>query len=144
MPIRTSKAKKRCINPLTVQLTPIKVLVADDNEIVRSALVRMLNADADLAVIGEAANFDETLKLVDVLKPDIVLLDLHMPDERNYLPQSVKVQVLENVGCILAISVWNDSEAKALAEQFGAKAFIDKTRLFPHLIPAIKAFCLKP
>jgi DNA-binding NarL/FixJ family response regulator len=76
----------------------IKVLVADDNEIVRSALVRMLNADADLAVIGEAANCEETLKLVDVLKPDIVLLDLHMPDDRNYLPQSVKVQVLENVG----------------------------------------------
>jgi two-component system response regulator NreC len=143
MPIGTAKAKKRCINPLTVQLMPIKVLVADDNEIVRSALVRMLNADADLAVIGEAANFEETLKLVDVLKPDIVLLDLHMPDERNYLPQSVKLQVLENVGCILAISVWNDSEAKALAEQFGAKALIDKAHLFSELIPTIKAFCLK-
>lgn len=138
MPIGTAKAKQRCINPLTVQLMPIKVLVADDNEIVRSALVRMLNADADLAVIGEAANFEETLKLVDVLKPDI----LHMPDERNYLPQNVKVQVLENVG-ILAISVWNDSEAKALAEQFGAKALIDKAHLFSELIPTIKAFCLK-
>jgi DNA-binding NarL/FixJ family response regulator len=143
MPIGTAKAKKRCINPLTVQLMPIKVLVADDSEIVRSALVRMLNADANLAVIGEAANFEETLKLVDVLKPDIVLLDLHMPGERNYLPQSVKLQVLENVGCILAISVWNDSEAKALAEQFGAKALIDKAHLFSELIPTIKAFCLK-
>ena len=102
----------------------------------------MLNADADLAVIGEAANFEETLKLVVVLKPDIVLLDLHMPDERNYLPQSVKLQVLENVGCILAISVGNDSEAKALAEQFGAKALMDKAHLFSELIPTIKAFCL--
>jgi hypothetical protein len=44
---------------------------------------------------------------------------------------------------ILAISVWNDSEAKALAEQFGAKALIDKARLFSDLIPAIKLFCLK-
>jgi DNA-binding NarL/FixJ family response regulator len=42
----------------------------------------MFKADADLAVIGEAASFEETLKLVDVLKPDIVLLDLYMPDER--------------------------------------------------------------
>ena len=81
---------------------PIKVLVADDNEIVRSALVRMLEADADLAVIGEAATFAETLELVDGLKPDIVLLDLHMPDEKNYLTGSVKLKVLENAGCILA------------------------------------------
>jgi hypothetical protein len=66
-----------------------------------------------------------------------------MPNEKNYLPESVKLQVLEHAGCILAISVWNDSEAKALAEQFGAKALIDKARLFSDLIPAIKAFCLK-
>jgi hypothetical protein len=52
-----------------------------------------------------------------------------MPNEKNYLPESVKLQVLEHAGCILAISVWNDSEAKALAEQFGAKALIDKARL---------------
>ena len=122
---------------------PIKVLVADDNEIVRSALVRMLEADADLAVIGEAANFAETLALVDGLKPDIVLLDLHMPDEKNYLPGNVKLEVLQNADCILAISVWNDAEAKALAEQFGAKALIDKAHLFSELIPTIKAFCLK-
>jgi hypothetical protein len=51
--------------------------------------------------------------------------------------------VLEHAGCILAISVWNDSEAKALAERFGAKALIDKARLFSDLIPAIKAFCHK-
>jgi hypothetical protein len=68
-----------------------------------------------------------------------------MPDERIYLPESVKL--LENAGCILAIlaiSVWNDYEAKALAERFGAKALIDKAQLFSELIPAIKAFCLKP
>jgi DNA-binding NarL/FixJ family response regulator len=125
---------------------PTKVLVADDNEIVRSALVRMLKADADLAVIGEAATFAETLELVDGLKPDIVLLDLHMPDEKNYLPESVKLQVLENVGCILAIlaiSGWNDHEAKVLADRFGAKALIDKAHLFSELIPTIKAFYLK-
>ena len=71
-----------------------------------------------------------------------MVLDLHMPDERIYLPESVKL--LENAGCILAISVWNDYEAKALAERFGAKALIDKAQLFSELIPAIKAFCLKP
>jgi two-component system response regulator DevR len=121
---------------------PIKVLVADDNKTVRSALVRMLEDDADLAVVGEAATFGETLALVDGLKPDIVVLDLHMPDETNYSPGNVKLEVLQKAGCILAISVWNDDEAKALAERFGAKALIDKARLFSELIPAIKRFCL--
>jgi DNA-binding NarL/FixJ family response regulator len=120
---------------------PIKVLVADDNEIVRSALVRMLKADAGLAVIGEAATFAETFELVDLLKPDIVLLDLHMPDESMHAPEAAKVKILQTAGCILAISVWNDDVAKALAEQFGAKALIDKAHLFSELIPAIKLFC---
>jgi DNA-binding NarL/FixJ family response regulator len=52
-------------------------------------------------VAGEAATFPETFELVDSLHPDIVVFDLHMPGERNYLPESAKVQVLENVGCIL-------------------------------------------
>ena len=122
---------------------PIRVVVADDKAAVRLGIVQMLKTDTDLEVTGEAATFAETLELVDSLKPDIVVLDLHMPDEKNYLPESVKLQVLERAGCILAISVWNDSDAKALAEQFGAKALIDKARLFSDLIPAIKAFCLK-
>jgi len=45
----------------------------------------MLKADTDLAVAGEVANFAETLELIDGLKPDIVALDLHMPDERILL-----------------------------------------------------------
>jgi two-component system response regulator NreC len=113
---------------------PIKIVVADDKAAVRLGIIQMLKADTDLEVAGEATTFAETLELVDSLKPDIVVLDLHMPNERNYLPESVRLQMLEHAGCILAISVWNDSEAKALAEQFGAKALIDKARLFSDLI----------
>jgi DNA-binding NarL/FixJ family response regulator len=65
----------------------------------------MLKADTNLEVAGEVANFAETLELVDGLKPDIVVLDLHMPDERIYLPESVKLKVLESAGCILALRI---------------------------------------
>jgi DNA-binding NarL/FixJ family response regulator len=102
---------------------PIKVVVADDKAAVRLGIVQMLKTDTDLEVAGEASTFAEALEVVDSLKPDIVVLDLHMPDEENYLPESVKLQVLEHAGCILTISVWNDSEAKALSERFGAEAF---------------------
>jgi hypothetical protein len=46
--------------------------------------------------------------------------------------------MLQEAGCILAISVWNDPEAKAPAEQFGTKALIDKAHLFSELIPRNK------
>jgi DNA-binding NarL/FixJ family response regulator len=73
---------------------PIKVVVADDKAAVRLGIIQMLKNDTDLEVAGEAKTFAETLELVHNLKPDIVVLDLHMPDEKNYLPESVRLQVL--------------------------------------------------
>jgi DNA-binding NarL/FixJ family response regulator len=69
---------------------PIKVVVADDKAAVRLGIVQMLKTDTDLEVAGEASTFAEALEVVDSLKPDIVVLDLHMPDEKNYLPGSCK------------------------------------------------------
>jgi DNA-binding NarL/FixJ family response regulator len=120
---------------------PIKVLVADDSDVMRPAIVRMLESDPDLKVIGEARTLSETVELVSVTNPDIVVLDLHMPDERLYAPEVVKLSVLEKAGCILAISIWNDDDAIALAQSLGAKALLDKTNLFSELIPAIKKYC---
>jgi|ERR1700730_2785075 DNA-binding NarL/FixJ family response regulator len=119
----------------------IKVFVADDKNVIRSVITGMLNADTDLEVIGEAATFEETLKLVNGQRPDVVLLDLHMPDEKMYVPEAVMLALRQRTGCILAVSIWNDYDAKALAERFGAKALLDKLHLASELIPAIKRFC---
>lgn len=121
----------------------IRILIADDNEAIRTAIARTLEADPDLEVVGEAASFAETLERAGTLNPDIVLLDLHMADESRYLPQIVKGPLLENSGCVLAISVWNDEEAKALAKQLGAVALLDKAHLFCNLISSIKMYCIK-
>ena len=109
----------------------------------RTAIVRTLQADPALEVVGEAASFAETLKQASTLNPDIVLLDLHMPDESRYLPEIVKGSLLGNSGCILAISVWNDGDAKALATNFGAVALLDKAHLFSNRSSTIKMYCSK-
>jgi DNA-binding NarL/FixJ family response regulator len=119
----------------------IKVLVADDSDVMRSAIAELLAGDSDLQVVGEATSFAETLALTSSLQPDIVLLDLHMADEREYLPDVVKAQLSESVYCVLAISLCNDAEANALAESFGARALLDKANLYSALIPAIKLHC---
>lgn len=121
----------------------IRVLIADNNDTIRSAIASTLKADPALEVVGEAANFAETLERAGALNPDIVLLDLHMPDESRYLPEIVKGPLLQNAGCILAISVWNDADAVALSKKFGAVALLDKATLYADLISSIKMHCLK-
>ncbi|HTA75707.1 MAG TPA: LytTR family DNA-binding domain-containing protein [bacterium] len=58
----------------------IKVLIVDDEAPARSRLVRMLSSFSDLEVVGEAANGVEALQLVQSLKPDLLLLDIEMPE----------------------------------------------------------------
>jgi len=121
----------------------IRVLIADDSDVMRAAIARTLQADPALEVVGEAASFAETLERAGALHPDIVLLDLHMADESRYLPEIVRGPLLENCGCILAVSVWNDEDAIALAKRLGAVTLLDKAHLFSNLISSIKLYCMK-
>jgi DNA-binding NarL/FixJ family response regulator len=61
------------------QAQPIRLVIADDHPIFRDGLRRLLEAESDLKVIGEASDGAEAVKLVRQLKPDILLLDLAMP-----------------------------------------------------------------
>jgi chemotaxis response regulator CheB len=119
----------------------IKVLIADDSDVIRSAIAQLLAGDSDLQLVGEATSFSETLELTASLKPDVLLLDLHMSDERQFPPEVVRAQLPESVYCVLAISLCNDEEANALAESFGAQALLDKANLYAALIPTIKHYC---
>jgi DNA-binding NarL/FixJ family response regulator len=59
---------------------PIRIVVADDHPVVRDGLVAMLNTQADFEVVGEAATGVEVIQQVAVLQPDVLLLDLEMPE----------------------------------------------------------------
>ena len=63
-----------------------------------------------------ATSFAETLVLTAGLKPDVLLIDLHMRDEREYPPALVKSQILLHAKCVVAISLYNDDDARALAK----------------------------
>jgi DNA-binding NarL/FixJ family response regulator len=81
------------------------------------------------------------IQLTATLNPDISLLDLYMPDEREWPPEFVKAQVAQHRPCIIAISVSIDEKAHGLAASFGARVLLDKSKLFSELIPAIKNYC---
>ena len=119
----------------------ITVLIADDTDLMRLTIAGLLSRDPRIKVVAEAANYSQTLELALALQPDILLLDLHMPDECEHPPETVKNLILQNTSCVLAISIWNDKPAKLLAESLGAKVLIDKAKMARELIPTILLFC---
>jgi DNA-binding NarL/FixJ family response regulator len=120
---------------------PIKVLLADDCNSSRDAIVRILNEEPRTKVVGEAGGFGEAVHLTCALKPDVLVLELYMSDECNYPPDSIRLQLSSDARCVLAFSTWNDADARALAEKFGARRLLDKKRLYAELIPAILENC---
>jgi DNA-binding NarL/FixJ family response regulator len=105
---------------------PLRLLVADNNDVVRSSIMRILKGNPDVEVVGQAISYAQTMELAATLKPDVLLLDLLMPDEGAFSQEDVKQHLLHNTSCVLAISVWNDDDAKKRAENMGVKACLTK------------------
>jgi DNA-binding NarL/FixJ family response regulator len=115
---------------------PIKVLLAEDSECVRRGIRQILSSQDGIEIVGESADFGQTIQLANELQPEVIIIDLHMPDQASVVPQDFKSHV--NHGSqLLAISIWNDADSKILAEGFGAAALLDKMDLCSTLIPAI-------
>ena len=119
----------------------IRVLLADDSDIMRKAILGTLAEDPRIQVIAEATGFAQTIELTVSLNPDVLLMDLHMSDEHTHPPELVRSKITPHARCILAISVWNDDKAKALAASLGAKTLLDKANLYTTLLPAIRKTC---
>jgi chemotaxis response regulator CheB len=103
---------------------PIKVLLADDCDFMRRAIRRTLEEEPRIEVVGEASNFAKTIQMIADFKPDVLLLDLHLPEERHFAPEMVKSQLV-SVEKVVAVSFSNDDEAKDLAKSYCAAALLD-------------------
>ena len=115
---------------------PIKVLLADDTDLMRHAIRKLITEEPRIELVGEASNFGQAMQLIADFKPQVLLLDLHLAEKREFPPALVKSQ-LASVENVLAVSFSNDAEAKALADSYGARLLLDKMNLFNQLIPAI-------
>jgi len=112
------------------------VLLADDNECVRAAILRLLQNDPDIQVLAQGASYAQTIELASKLHPQVIVLDIHMNDERTVTPAQLKSALMGSR--LLAMSIWNDDETKSLAKTIGAASLLDKSELASELIPAIK------
>jgi DNA-binding NarL/FixJ family response regulator len=72
---------------------PVKVLLADDSDLMRSAMRRTLEEEPGIEVVGEASSFAETMKMIGDFKPTVLVLDLGLPEEWGFTPAFVKSQL---------------------------------------------------
>lgn len=111
---------------------PIQVLIADDSDAIRRAIRLLLQAES-ISTTGELASFGELVAALKSMKPDVVLMDLHMPGEEE--ANSVKDN-MDGI-CLIAISLFDDAETQFLADSFGAARLLNKSNLATTLIDAI-------
>jgi DNA-binding NarL/FixJ family response regulator len=115
----------------------LRVLLADDHEIVREGLVSLLKETPDLEVVGEASNGHEAIDLACTLQPDVLIMDASMPiisgaeatrRIKRDLPQTR----------IIALSMWDESEVREKMYRAGAESYVLKTAPSEELLAAIR------
>jgi chemotaxis response regulator CheB len=122
----------------TATMNRIRVLLADDSEVMRRAIRRLLEEQAEITLVGEARSFAQTIQMTQELRPQVIVLDLHMEDDFESENEIVKTRLNGFASKIVAISLANDAEAEELAKSIGAFTLLDKMKLAEDLIPTIK------
>jgi two-component system response regulator NreC len=114
----------------------LRILIADDNLLVRRGIALLLSQENDWSICGEAANADEVLRLAEELHPEIVLLDVSMPGMDGLEITRRLKQRLPQVK-VLIISQHDPNHLRPLSLEAGAEECIDKARLATDLLPAL-------
>ena len=116
---------------------PVRLVIADDHPIFRDGLRRLLEAEADLKVLGEASDGAEAVKLAKSLKPDILLLDLRMPEKDG-------LGVLEEVNFdslptrVIVLTAAEDDRDVVRAMRLGARGVVLKQSASDLLVKSIR------
>ena len=117
---------------------PIRLLLAEDHTLMRAGIRALLAGLPDVQVVGEASTGPEALTLAESLKPDIVLLDISMP-ELNGLEVASRLIKSEPTRRIIFLSMHTDAVYVRRALQAGASGYLVKGADVPELSLAIRA-----
>jgi DNA-binding NarL/FixJ family response regulator len=123
--------------PGEASVTTIKVAIADDHSLVRQGLRRYLDMAEDIEVVGEASDGVETLSLIEEVHPDIVLLDIRMPEMDGLEAARQIREKYPEVGVIM-LTAYDDRQFVVEAVRSGARGYVLKARDAEHLIQTVR------
>jgi DNA-binding NarL/FixJ family response regulator len=125
--------------PITLSQQPkIRILAVDDHPVFRTGLAALINNESDMQVVGEASNGREAVEQFDLLRPDVTLLDLQMP-EMNGIEAIQHIRSAFLSARIIVLTTHGGDVLAERALRAGAQAYISKSMIRRELLETIRA-----
>src|SRR5512138_314526 len=118
-----------------------RVVIAEDNELVRKGIRRLLNKASDIAVVGEAKDGMEAMHLVDKLAPDLLLLDVEMP-RLSGIEVARRLNKNNSGTRVLVLSAYDDQEYIQEMLANGASGYLIKDEAPQRIVEAVRGVAL--
>ena len=119
-------------------MSNINIVLGEDHLITRQGILRLLEDEDGLTVVGEASNGEEAVQLVIELKPDVVILDIAMP-KLNGIEATRQIKVINPRTGVLILSAYDDDEYVFASLKAGAAGYLLKSVSGDELVRAVKA-----
>ena len=118
--------------------SPIRVVLADDHELIRRSMREVLDGEEGIDVVGEADEVESTVRSVRIHKPHVLVCDLRMPSLSNLATMQLVRERVARTKIVLATMELNPAFAQ-LALAAGATGFVSKDLADSELAPAVRA-----
>lgn len=119
-------------------MLPLRILLVDDNAQFLEVAARTLAAVPSIEIVGRALSGRDALEQVNQLQPDLVLMDVAMPN-MNGLEATRQIKAQPNAPRVVMLTLYDASEYRAAAEAAGADDFISKAEFDAQVLPLIHA-----
>jgi DNA-binding NarL/FixJ family response regulator len=116
---------------------PHRILIVDDAPAVRESLSWLLVDEPNLAVIGDAGDGLEAMRLALKLNPDLVILDIELPDTDGF-SVTRQLKALPSPPLVVLLSIHSDDLSKQRGAQAGCDAFVEKGMGWPNLLTVLQ------
>jgi DNA-binding NarL/FixJ family response regulator len=116
----------------------LRILLADDHPLFRHGIAALLKAEPDFEVVGEATTGKEVIEMADSLQPDVIIMDIHMP-EINGIEATRRIAQSSPSIRILIVTMFEDDNSIFTAMRFGARGYILKDAQKSDMLLAIRA-----
>jgi len=119
-------------------MAPIRILLADDHTVVRDGLRALVEKQVDMAVIGEAADGRDTIRLAEEQSPDVIIMDIAMPN-MNGIEATRRIVASNPQTAVLILSMHQDESYVLRSLKAGARGYLLKDSVRSDVIEAIRA-----
>jgi DNA-binding NarL/FixJ family response regulator len=116
----------------------IRVLIADDHGVVREGLRAVLGSEADMEVVGEAATGKEVVERAAELRPDVILMDIQMPELNGIEATRLILSVNPDVG-VVVLTMFEDDDSVFTAMRAGARGYVLKGAPPSEILKVVRA-----